>query len=180
VVLEVYQILQCLCRLEDGDERVDAYSKQWYLVHVAINVCLFPPIFFFSVLYYTDIASLLFVLLSYHASIVGLRETSLHWGIMALQLFYSLLSLLFRQTNVFWVSIFPIGLTVLDIFKRHGQFIRRTPMDIFIEGKDSILHVKLVLIYHNRLRAGRFGDDMGIYHVPSVARQIYLPVLYCT
>src|SRR4051812_7721932 len=35
--------------------------------HTALNIALFPPLFFFSALYYTDVISTLVVLLSYSA-----------------------------------------------------------------------------------------------------------------
>src|SRR5437667_11992102 len=39
--------------------------KSSYALHSALNTVLFPPLFFFSALYYTDIPSLFFVLACY-------------------------------------------------------------------------------------------------------------------
>jgi alpha-1,2-glucosyltransferase len=125
VALETYQILKCLILRDEhknGRETVQiTESIKWQLVHVAVNVALFPPFFFFSALYYTDIASLLFVLLTYHATILGTKPSKKGFGVIFLQLFYAVLALLFRQTNVFWVGVFPIGLIALEQFaKRPG------------------------------------------------------------
>ncbi len=74
--------------------------------YTAINICLFPPLFFFYALYYTDVWSLVFVLQTLRASFPWF------WGIAAL---------LFRQTNVFWVAIFPAALEVVRTLKRKGS-----------------------------------------------------------
>ncbi|KAI9709883.1 MAG: hypothetical protein M1812_007591 [Candelaria pacifica] len=71
--------------------------------HRAINICLFPPLFFFFALYYTDVWSLVLVLQT--------LRTSSPW-------FWGMAALLFRQTNIFWVAIFPAGLEVVRTLKR--------------------------------------------------------------
>ena len=62
-----------------------------------LNVCLFPPLFFFYALYYTDVASTLSVLYVYGFYLNGRRGCLVVAG---------LVSLWFRQTNIFWISIF--------------------------------------------------------------------------
>ena len=74
---------------------------EWELIHTTINVYLFPPLFFFYGLYYTDVLSAISVLYAYRCYLA--RQ---HVRIM----FAGLLSLLFRQTNIFWVSVFLGGL----------------------------------------------------------------------
>jgi alpha-1,2-glucosyltransferase len=86
-------------------------SDEWYLTHSAINICLFPPLFFFSGLYYTDIASTLIVLLSLRTQ---LASQEFNWPLAVLQLLFACSSLFFRQTNIFWVGVFPIGITLLN------------------------------------------------------------------
>ena len=97
-----------------------------WVSHTVLNICLFPPLFFFSALYYTDILALVFVVESYiwdsrrsndaagkqswpsillgHASI----KTSIF-------LLFSLAALLFRQTNIFWVAVFLGGLQITHV-----------------------------------------------------------------
>ncbi|KAJ6012033.1 hypothetical protein N7522_002388 [Penicillium canescens] len=81
-----------------------------YLGHTALNICLFPPLFFFSGLYYTDILALLVVVEAYNwdlkrasAGGSGVLQTL---GFLA----FGLAALVCRQTNIFWVSVFLGGL----------------------------------------------------------------------
>lgn len=146
-------------------------------LHSAVNVCLFPPLFFFTSLYYTDVGStgvvLLFIaLLTGRASFIGeagqlLLMTishfvsimigqytnwkassmmiglgfSLCWPISKfsgrtmrpvptyadqgtpgwLLILAGLFALVFRQTNVFWVGVFPIGCQLLSHAARRSE-----------------------------------------------------------
>ena len=105
-VCQILQILYCNTNHNRESERTgkDAGSI-WYpteLAHAAINICLFPPLFFFYGLYYTDVLSAVSVLLVYKCFLVE-RHSAV---IIAAGLF----SLLFRQTNVLWVAVFLGGL----------------------------------------------------------------------
>lgn len=73
----------------------------WEVIHTIMNVYLFPPLFFFYGLYYTDVLSALSVLYAYKCYLAKQHITVMIAG---------LLSLLFRQTNIFWVSVFLGGL----------------------------------------------------------------------
>jgi alpha-1,2-glucosyltransferase len=82
--------------------------------HSALNIALFPPLFFFSALYYTDVMSTLAVLLSYHAFLT--RKNTPNVLMHSLRIVVvGVLALLFRQTNVFWVAVFPAGLAAVDV-----------------------------------------------------------------
>ncbi|KAF2127264.1 glycosyltransferase family 59 protein [Dothidotthia symphoricarpi CBS 119687] len=87
--------------------------------HSALNIALFPPLFFFSALYYTDITSTLVVLLSYSAL---LKKQSPAGSVLENinTVFIGAMALLFRQTNIFWVAVFPVGLAVIDALKKSG------------------------------------------------------------
>ena len=85
--------------------------------HSALNIALFPPLFFFSALYYTDVISTLAVLLSYSVFLrKGSAAGSTFENIMAVCI--GVIALFFRQTNVFWVAVFPAGLAVVNALKR--------------------------------------------------------------
>lgn len=73
------------------------------LNHVTLNICLFPPLFFFYGLYYTDVLSVGSVLLAYYF-FLNRQMTGL--------MIAGLSSLLFRQINIFWVAVFLGGLEV--------------------------------------------------------------------
>lgn len=76
----------------------------WELLHTNLNISLFPPLFFFYGLFYTDVLSAVSVLFAYRCHLQ--RQDS---SIVAVA---GLLSLLFRQTNIFWVFVFLGGLTL--------------------------------------------------------------------
>ncbi|KAK4541244.1 hypothetical protein LTR36_008160 [Oleoguttula mirabilis] len=79
--------------------------------HSALNIVLFPPLFFFSALYYTDVWSTFFVVLFYVQLVEGH-----HTGILGFLklLAIGLASLACRQTNIFWVAIFPAGIALVQ------------------------------------------------------------------
>jgi alpha-1,2-glucosyltransferase len=84
--------------------------------NTALNVALFPPLFFFSALFYTDVMSTLVVLLSYSV-LLRKRTTSGTLSENITTVSVGLLALLFRQTNIFWVAVFPGALTVVAALK---------------------------------------------------------------
>lgn len=86
-------------------------------IHTALNVALFPPLFFFSGLFYTDVLSTCLVLRTYRLYLErqGAYERlvkGLFWisltGIVALTM---------RQTNIFWVAVFLGGLEAIRTIK---------------------------------------------------------------
>ncbi|KAK3070725.1 glucosyltransferase [Teratosphaeriaceae sp. CCFEE 6253] len=81
--------------------------------HSALNIALFPLLFFFSALYYTDVWSALSVITSYVFLTKAYRDGMGYWkrflGILAL----GLTSLMFRQTNIFWVAAYPAGIVLV-------------------------------------------------------------------
>ncbi|KAH8424597.1 dolichyl-P-Glc:Glc(2)Man(9)GlcNAc(2)-PP-dolichol alpha-1,2- glucosyltransferase [Aspergillus melleus] len=92
-----------------------------WLSHTVLNICLFPPIFFFSGLYYTDILSLLVVIEAYNWD---LKRTSTITTVPYRHLVFivfALLSLAFRQTNIFWVTLFLGGLQAVRTVKKYSN-----------------------------------------------------------
>ena len=75
--------------------------------HLVLNVLMFPLLFFFSGLYYTDVVSARMVIKSYEAFLEKKPLKVFFCGVIALG---------FRQTNVFWVAIFLGGLEVVRTF----------------------------------------------------------------
>ena len=83
-------------------------GSTYLAAHTAFNVCMFPPFFFFCGLYYTDIMSVLVVMMAHKAFY---DKDPVRVAI------YSLLSLWFRQTNIFWTAIYLGGSEVLRQIK---------------------------------------------------------------
>jgi alpha-1,2-glucosyltransferase len=78
--------------------------------HTGLNIALFPVIFFFSALYYTDVVSTLAVLLAYqnHLLRIGPERPGFLNGVWTVIL--GVVALFMRQTNVFWVVVYMGGL----------------------------------------------------------------------
>jgi alpha-1,2-glucosyltransferase len=97
------------------------------LSHTVLNICLFPPLFFFSGLYYTDVLALLFVVEAYNwdlkrdaqeLSSKGKRNKPMEvLGFLA----FALSALVCRQTNIFWVSVFFGGLQAVRTIRRSSK-----------------------------------------------------------
>jgi alpha-1,2-glucosyltransferase len=79
------------------------------VLHTALNIALFPPLFFFSGLFYTDILSACVVLRMYR---LFLQRENGFWLYIA-----GILALTMRQTNIFWVAVFMGGLEVVRTIK---------------------------------------------------------------
>ncbi|KAL8935211.1 MAG: hypothetical protein Q9216_005539 [Gyalolechia sp. 2 TL-2023] len=89
-----------------------AFPMMWSLAelnHAVFNICLFPPLFFFYGLYYTDVWSALAVLTTVQFYQRKWRKFLVAAGIA---------SLFFRQTNIFWVAVYLGGSEVIRQLKR--------------------------------------------------------------
>lgn len=87
-----------------------AQSSSLYAYHLALNIALFPVLFFFSGLYYTDVASTLVVMVAYqnHLSRSSRLSNTLANDVWTVIL--GICTLFMRQTNVFWVVVYMGGL----------------------------------------------------------------------
>jgi hypothetical protein len=84
-------------------------SRTWSIAHTALNIALFPPLFFFSGLYYTDVVSTLVVILAYYFFLTGtVGRNVLVRGVITYLV--GITALFMRQTNIFWVAVFLAGL----------------------------------------------------------------------
>ncbi|MBE3041434.1 hypothetical protein IMZ48_02400 [Candidatus Bathyarchaeota archaeon] len=88
-----------------------------YPIHTGLNAALFPVLFFFSALYYTDVISTLAVLAAYsnHLNRVGRSRSSAGSDILTLAL--GIFALFMRQTNIFWVVVYMGGLEAVHAVK---------------------------------------------------------------
>lgn len=99
-----------------GKGRTISPSASSYAYHTAVNVALFPVLFFFSALFYTDVYSALFVLLAYQNHLTRIsEEKGMLNDIWTICLGVS--TLLMRQTNVFWVVVYMGGLEAVHAIR---------------------------------------------------------------
>ncbi|KAI0097773.1 DIE2/ALG10 family-domain-containing protein [Nemania sp. FL0031] len=119
-VVSYITVLVVICKAVSARIRAKPDGGPEISVHnllTGINVALFPVLFFFSGLYYTDPASTLIVLLAYtnHLTRRGTKPPSFLNDVYSLAL--GILALGFRQTNIFWVVIYMGGLEVIHSIK---------------------------------------------------------------
>ena len=133
--------------------------SEWELIHAVFNICLFPPLFFFYALFYTDVLSVIFVLFTYYLYFTDKREALLFSGMLAL---------LFRQTNIFWTGVFLGGLeTIRNI--RSGRFtVEFPPVSTFSDVMSGSWHH--ACLYDPLVRRASFqGPYFSILLVHSLA-----------
>lgn len=115
--------LSLLCRqglerqLSGTGSSKPAGGSSSYALHTAFNIGLFPLLFFFSGLYYTDVLSTAVVLGSFinHLQRVSRNTSSIVSDLVTVVL--GVVTLFFRQTNVFWVVVFMGGLEAVHAVK---------------------------------------------------------------
>ncbi|KAI1763334.1 glycosyltransferase family 59 protein [Hypoxylon sp. FL1150] len=109
-------------RIEHPKADGNQYSP--YAIWTGINVALFPALFFFSGLYYTDVISTFVVLLAYTNHLGRLRRDTPSIVNNIYTIILGLLALTMRQTNIFWVVVYMGGLEAV-----HGiEAIRPQPV----------------------------------------------------
>ncbi len=93
----------------------------------SVQIAQFPLIFFFSLLFYTDLGSLFFVLLTYYLALRRFYKLSALSGVVAM---------LFRQTNVIWIC-FTLGISVIYELKLIYSLMRYTTLAKLFELSNS-------------------------------------------
>lgn len=138
--------LQTLLDMLRG-ERNTRPSGAW-ISHTVLNICLFPPLFFFSALYYTDILALLVIVEAYiwdikRSSTGPARKSWLSalQGHASLQtagfVVFGLVALSFRQTNIFWVSVFLGGLQVVRTLRGNTSTCKSSDLTAILKRSSA-------------------------------------------
>ena len=127
IVWESIDILLALRRAnrpkanDEKKQQEDSLQITLLYAHTAINIGIFPPLFFFSALYYTDVVSTWYVLKGYKHFLQSQQPESSSLGSIVRAVFIGIAAISFRQTNIFWVAVFPAGLAVLNALKKNDQ-----------------------------------------------------------
>ena len=148
----------CRCQIElnqtpsAGSSRTKLVSA--YPIHTGFNIALFPVLFFFSALYYTDVMSTLAVLAAYsnHLDRVSRPRSSALSDIRTLAL--GIFALFMRQTNVFWVVVYMGGLEAVHAAKTAAANL----------PKHRIADSTTTAIWHYL-----FNSSLGDVHDPPVS-----------
>lgn len=112
-------VLECRTLITETWKRRSMAVQNWKnglissnSLHTAVNIALFPPLFFFSGLFYTDVLSTCIVVWMYKLFLQG------EPGVSNFKVYVvGLLALTMRQTNIFWVAIFMGGLEAVRTIK---------------------------------------------------------------
>ncbi|EGR51364.1 uncharacterized protein TRIREDRAFT_56812 [Trichoderma reesei QM6a] len=153
ILVLAYLALQCRKEIEarllhQAHSAVRMNSISQYAMHTAFNIALFPLLFFFSGLYYTDVVSTAVVLAAFvnHLRRVGRSHTSLMSDLVTVA--WGLFALTMRQTNVFWVVVFMGGLEAVHAVKTlRPEIVKRPLMTtlsqqlLFVVKRWSVGHV---------------------------------------
>jgi alpha-1,2-glucosyltransferase len=112
-VVDIRSILTSRTALRSG--KLAAITPE--AVHTAVNIALFPPLFFFSGLFYTDVLATRFVLEVYRMFLIrkGVEKNSGEGLVMNYVI--GIFALTMRQTNIFWVAIYLGGLEAVRAIK---------------------------------------------------------------
>ncbi|KAL2059528.1 hypothetical protein ABVK25_000821 [Lepraria finkii] len=145
-------ILFSLAKIDDKNESSNANSVvSWStaeLVHAAVNICLFPPLFFFYGLYYTDVLSAFTVLVAYRCYLENEHKL---WIFLS-----GVISLLFRQTNSLWVSVFLGGLAFCRSIRKGRPDVEFSNQSTFRETLQASWNHALA--YDPPISEARFED----------------------
>lgn len=88
-----------------------------YAAHTGMNMALFPVLFFFSALYYTDVFSTWAVLFTFYNHLQRIAPKGKSWLNDATTVILGAITLFMRQTNVFWVVVFMGSLEAIHAVK---------------------------------------------------------------
>jgi alpha-1,2-glucosyltransferase len=100
------------------------------------NIIVFPLIFFFSGMYYTDVFSTFTVILTYSSwSVASRADWPVKGAYQLLHFLFGLVALVSRQTNIFWVSVYLGGLQLVRSVKRSSRIHDPPISEAFLEGK---------------------------------------------
>ncbi|GLI81539.1 glucosyltransferase [Penicillium ochrochloron] len=105
-----------------------------WLSHTVLNICLFPPLFFFSGLYYTDILALLAVVEAYNWDLKRASGDGYFFFSTLGFLVFGLAALVCRQTNIFWVSVFLGGLQVVRKIRKSAKVCESSEFSAIVKG----------------------------------------------
>ncbi|KAL7627270.1 glucosyltransferase [Parahypoxylon ruwenzoriense] len=84
-----------------------------YAAWSGFNIALFPVLFFFSGLYYTDVISTFLVLHAYANHLSRVRQNGTSFVNDVYTVLLGLLALSMRQTNIFWIVVYMGGLELV-------------------------------------------------------------------
>ncbi|KRT80872.1 hypothetical protein AMK59_5080, partial [Oryctes borbonicus] len=124
----------------------------------AFNLSILPPLFFFTNLYYTDVVSVMFILL-----LLIFNKTDKH----VLASACGLLSVIMRQTNIIWVGMLLVDYTVKQLY----WFCRSKPISRRETGTVRSFEVK-----EKDVAAFQIDDVWKLRNFKRIPKQIVINI----
>ncbi|KAJ0118890.1 hypothetical protein J7T55_013146 [Diaporthe amygdali] len=149
---------------ERSEARPRTSSLSFHAIHTGMNIGLFPLLFFFSALYYTDVFSTLMVLFAFQNHLERVGPEAKSWWNDFFVIFLGVAALFMRQTNVFWVVVFMGGLEAVEAAKAVPD-VRPQPPG---QG-DSMANIKYFA----------WRSSLGDIHDPALNQASLDDALYC-
>lgn len=116
LIHDVASMCRAYIEARPGTGRSSSLPPTYYAYHTSVNIALFPVLFFFSALFYTDVYSAFFVLVAYQNHLARLANGKGIFGDIWTVLL-GVITLLMRQTNVFWVVVYMGGLEAVHVVR---------------------------------------------------------------
>ena len=107
---------------------------------------LFPLLFFFNFLYYTDVGGVFFTLLAYYSALRG-------WTAVAV--LPAALAVLYRQTNAVWVAFIAATIALETLQRRAPKQPKPQPPKLLVIAVASELGATLLACWRHRLELVR-------------------------
>ncbi|KAK9778629.1 putative DIE2/ALG10 family-domain-containing protein [Seiridium cardinale] len=182
-------VVASACRAAFEGPTSGGQSNSMYSIHTGINIALFPVLFFFSGLYYTDVISTCVVLLAYQNHLVRLkRSTNGHSYLNDLYtVFLAVLSLFMRQTNVFWVVVYMGGLEAIRAIRDIPVTYEAPVLDTWTKQAKFFVWKSSIGAIHDPLLQNAWPDDLvlcllsigiaALSNIGTVLRRIYPHVI---
>ncbi|KAI3397358.1 hypothetical protein diail_10808 [Diaporthe ilicicola] len=147
-----------------GERRPRTSSLSFHAVHTGMNIGLFPLLFFFSALYYTDVFSTLTVLLAFQNHLERVSPRGRSWLNDFFVVFLGVVALFMRQTNVFWVVVFMGGLEAVEAAKAVPAVRSQSPDQGDLMAK---------------IRYSAWRSSLGEIHDPALDQASLDDAVYC-
>lgn len=177
------------CRASLEGPRAGDRPNSAYSIHTAINIALFPVLFFFSGLYYTDVISTCIVLVAYLNHLRRLKDVQGQPSILndLYTIFLGVFALFMRQTNVFWVVFYMGGLEAVQALRELPVAYEQPALDTWVDQARFFFWKSSIGSIHDPPLQDAWPDDLvlcllsiaiaAIFNVAPVLRRIYPHVI---
>ncbi|KAH6659089.1 DIE2/ALG10 family-domain-containing protein [Truncatella angustata] len=156
-----------------------------YSIHTGINIALFPVLFFFSGLYYTDVISTFVVLIAYlnHRRRLGQGNRGRSVVNDLYTVFLGVLALFMRQTNVFWVVVYMGGCEAVQAIKDLPVAFEKPSLDTWAAQAKFFVQKSSIGAIHDPVLQNAWPEDLllcllsigiaAVCNLGAIFRRIY-------